>query len=52
MREDKQENKVQKQADGKIKPKSWAVLATNLGLPLTIAEALPKETLFIARPPA
>ncbi len=28
------------------------VLATNLGLPLTVAEALPKETLFIARPPA
>jgi oxalate decarboxylase len=28
------------------------VLASNLGLPLTVAEALPKETLFIARPPA
>jgi oxalate decarboxylase len=28
------------------------VLATNLGLPRTVAEALPKETLFIARPPA
>ena len=29
------------------------VLADNLGLPLTVAEALPKkETLFIARPPA
>jgi oxalate decarboxylase len=28
------------------------VLATNLGLPLTIAETLPRETLFIARPPA
>jgi oxalate decarboxylase len=26
------------------------VLASNLGLPLTVAEALPKETLFIARP--
>jgi oxalate decarboxylase len=26
------------------------VLATNLDLPLTVAEALPKETLFIARP--
>jgi oxalate decarboxylase len=28
------------------------VLATNLGLPLTVAEALPKETPFIALPPA
>jgi oxalate decarboxylase len=28
------------------------VLAANLGLPLTVAEALPKETLFLARPPA
>ena len=27
------------------------VLAANLGLPRTVAEALPKETLFIARPP-
>ncbi len=26
------------------------VVAANLGLPLTVAEALPKETLFIARP--
>ena len=25
------------------------VLASNLGLPLTVAEALPKETLFLAR---
>src|SRR5262249_6270312 len=37
-------------------PNPWAasepphVLATNLGLPRTIAEALPEETLFIARP--
>ena len=28
------------------------VLATNLGLPPTVAEGLPKETLFIARPAA
>jgi oxalate decarboxylase len=28
------------------------VLATNLGLPRTVAETLPKEALFIARPPA
>jgi oxalate decarboxylase len=28
------------------------VLAVNLGLPRTVAEALPKEMLFIARPPA
>jgi oxalate decarboxylase len=27
------------------------VRATNLGLPLTVAEALPKETHFIAPPP-
>jgi oxalate decarboxylase len=27
------------------------VLAANLGLPRTVAKALPKETLFIARPP-
>ena len=26
------------------------VLATNLGLPRTVAEALPEETFFIARP--
>ena len=28
------------------------VVATNLGLPQTVAEGLHKETLFIARPPA
>jgi len=28
------------------------VLAANLGLPRTVAEALPKERLFIARSPA
>jgi oxalate decarboxylase len=28
------------------------VLAANLGLPRTVADALPKERLFIARPPA
>jgi oxalate decarboxylase len=27
------------------------VLAANLGLPRTVADALPKERLFIARPP-
>ena len=27
------------------------VLAANLGLPRTVAETLPKERLFIARPP-
>jgi oxalate decarboxylase len=28
------------------------VLASNLGLPLTVAEGLQEDTLFIARPPA